>query len=170
MSGTIPSSVGNLLELTTFNMSTNQLFGTIPDSLGNLQFLQDIYLNHNLLSGTLPSSLGNLGSLQNLVLNTIALPQISCSLSTVNSSHSNLLTLGIHEVFYFDCDLTLPEITFNNLIFNLSLPLVNTNFLAIHPESLTFSYKAIGSNIFIANFKISSYFSKKRFFKAFFNK
>ena len=42
---------------------SNQLSGTIPTSLGSLTNLTELYLNNNQLSGTIPASLGNLTNL-----------------------------------------------------------------------------------------------------------
>lgn len=69
LSGTIPSELGNLLELKWLYFQENQLSGTIPSTLGNLD-LRSLYLYDNQLSGTIPSSLGNLSNLYFLDLGT----------------------------------------------------------------------------------------------------
>ncbi len=61
--GTIPTSMGNLLSLQFFSIVINQLTGTIPPSLGNLTNLGWLRIADNQLSGSLPTSLGNLSSL-----------------------------------------------------------------------------------------------------------
>jgi hypothetical protein len=60
LSGNISSSLGKLLSLVAINLSYNQLSGSIPSSLGNPQSLSDLNLSYNQLSGAIPSSLGNL--------------------------------------------------------------------------------------------------------------
>jgi Leucine-rich repeat (LRR) protein len=42
----------------------NKLTGAIPTSLGNLMNLQELKLQMNALSGSIPSSLGNIKTLQ----------------------------------------------------------------------------------------------------------
>ncbi|KAI3793183.1 hypothetical protein L1987_35798 [Smallanthus sonchifolius] len=60
ISGSIPSSVGNLLGLTSVSLGQNNFTGIIPESIGKLQNLQERYLDTNHLSGVIPTSLGNL--------------------------------------------------------------------------------------------------------------
>jgi hypothetical protein len=65
LSGTIPSSLGQLVSLQTLDLSYNlQISGTIPSSLGQLRNLKEVYLFLNQLSGTIPASLGSLSNLQ----------------------------------------------------------------------------------------------------------
>ena len=89
LSGTIPSSLGNLTNLqilisttTTLGIHSyftwqpnkpkgldlynNRLSGSIPTSLGNLTNLTYLNLYNNQLSGPIPPELGNLTNLQNL--------------------------------------------------------------------------------------------------------
>src|SRR6266536_4970515 len=61
--GSIPSSLGNLTNLGFIELADNQLSGGIPSSFGNLTRLQNLQLQGNQLSGSIPSSLGNLTGL-----------------------------------------------------------------------------------------------------------
>ncbi len=95
LKGTIPSSLGNLVNLTYLNLGSdwfddplfNRLTGSIPSSIGNLINLQSLDLDDNLLSGGIPPSLGNLLNLTNLELNG---NQLSDS---IPSSLGNLVNL-----------------------------------------------------------------------------
>ncbi|GAA0708385.1 hypothetical protein [Dokdonella soli] len=60
--GTLPSSLGNLTELQTFQVGYNQLSGSIP-SLNGLSKLQKFYAYANHLSGSIPA----LSGMSNLV-------------------------------------------------------------------------------------------------------
>jgi Leucine-rich repeat (LRR) protein len=51
LSGGIPSSLGNLVNLQFLALNYNQFSGSIPSSLGNLVNLQILALNSNQLSG-----------------------------------------------------------------------------------------------------------------------
>ncbi|HET7115445.1 MAG TPA: leucine-rich repeat domain-containing protein, partial [Hanamia sp.] len=50
------------------SLVSNQLTGSLPSSIGNLTNLQELELGSNQLSGSIPSSLGNLPNLQYLDL------------------------------------------------------------------------------------------------------
>lgn len=60
ISGSIPSSIGNLVGLTRLFLAGNNFTGVVPESIGKLQNLQELYLYDNHFSGVIPSSIGNL--------------------------------------------------------------------------------------------------------------
>jgi Leucine-rich repeat (LRR) protein len=69
LTGTIPSSLGNLVNMRDFDLSGNALSGSIPSSLGNMtQVNVEIDLHNNLLTGGLPASFQNLTQLTTLDL------------------------------------------------------------------------------------------------------
>ena len=68
LTGTIPSTLGNLSALVSLLLYDNQLTGTIPSTLGNLSALKYLGLSNNQLTGTIPSTLGNLTNLTELDL------------------------------------------------------------------------------------------------------
>ena len=68
LTGTIPSSLGNLANLETLDLSFNQLSGSIPPELGNLANLRELELWGNELTGSIPPELGDLANLQELEL------------------------------------------------------------------------------------------------------
>ena len=55
MTGTIPSSIGDLIHLKELRLSRNQLVGTIPSSIGGLVDLKHLHVDGNRqLTGALP--------------------------------------------------------------------------------------------------------------------
>ncbi|KAI4310437.1 hypothetical protein MLD38_035415 [Melastoma candidum] len=68
LSGDIPSSLGNLIRLNRLNLFSNQLAGEIPSFLGSLTNLRTLDLSDNRLSGKIRSTLGNLIRLNELGL------------------------------------------------------------------------------------------------------
>jgi len=70
LTGVIPSTIGNLVNLEGLYLASNQLSGEIPSSIGNLVNLNDLYLSYNQLSGEIPSSIGNLVNLIELYLSS----------------------------------------------------------------------------------------------------
>ncbi|CAL5340946.1 hypothetical protein CsSME_00025155 [Camellia sinensis var. sinensis] len=63
LTGTLPSSIGNLNQLTTLILIGCSFSGPIPDSIGSLQQLVFLALNANSFSGPIPPSIGNLSNL-----------------------------------------------------------------------------------------------------------
>ena len=55
--------------LTCLNLGWNQLTGSIPASLGKLINLEYLYLYNNQLTGSIPVSLGKLTNLKNYGMN-----------------------------------------------------------------------------------------------------
>ncbi len=93
LGGEIPSSLGNLTNLQSLYLDSNQLTGSIPASLGNLTNLQSLYLSGNGLTGSVPAELGNLTNLRyfNLSYNNLTLGSIPAWLLGL----TNLRGLGL---------------------------------------------------------------------------
>ena len=68
LSGSIPSSLGDLTRLVGLDLQNNELTGVIPSSLGNLARLEYLNLSSNQLTGRIPASLGKLTKMRELIL------------------------------------------------------------------------------------------------------
>ena len=68
-SGTLPSQIGLLIQLTTLYLNANSFSGTIPSQLGLVTTLSTLTLSSNSFSGTLPGSLTSLTSISNFPIN-----------------------------------------------------------------------------------------------------
>ncbi|OWM83861.1 hypothetical protein CDL15_Pgr004292 [Punica granatum] len=59
ISGTIPPEIGNLKKMNQLDLGFCEFTGQIPHTFGNLTMLTLLHLSRNSLQGTIPSSLGN---------------------------------------------------------------------------------------------------------------
>nr|GEZ19167.1 leucine-rich repeat protein [Tanacetum cinerariifolium] len=66
--GSLPSSIGSLVGLTTLGLGSNQFEGKIPSTIGKLQNLQILELSRNQFSRPIPDAIGNLSLLIQLGL------------------------------------------------------------------------------------------------------
>ncbi len=94
LSGTIPTELGDLTSLQTLSLYSNSLSGTIPTELGDLTSLQTLSLYSNSLSGTIPTELGDLTSLQTLSLYSNSL---SGTIPTELGDLTSLQTLSLYS-------------------------------------------------------------------------
>jgi hypothetical protein len=69
LTGSIPSEVLSLLDMTTLVLDNNKLTGTIPTEIGLLKKLTHLDLHENRLSGVIPSQIHELINLRYLNLN-----------------------------------------------------------------------------------------------------
>ena len=68
LTGSLPPELGNLSKLVYLDLINNSLTGSIPPELGRLTGLLNLWLDQNALSGAIPPDLGDLGSLRQLRL------------------------------------------------------------------------------------------------------
>jgi len=102
LNGTIPSSFGNLVKLTGMDLGNNQLTGPVPSFLGNMAQLNELYMSNNQLSGLIPSSLGSCTQLTRLLLHNNKLTGVPLSLKLVASDIillPNPMTLVPYDLF-----------------------------------------------------------------------
>ncbi|XP_028111578.1 probable LRR receptor-like serine/threonine-protein kinase At3g47570 [Camellia sinensis] len=92
--GTIPSTIGNLVNLTVLSMGNNQLTGTIATNIGNLQKLQRLSFAINHLSGKIPDSMGNLSLLNELYM---ANNRLEGTIPSSLGNCQNLLSLRLDQ-------------------------------------------------------------------------
>jgi hypothetical protein len=81
LSGEIPESIDNLVNLRYFNLKYNRLSGQIPQSIGNFDILTNLSFAHNQLSGIIPESICNLVENRNnfyLYKNQLCPPYPAC--------------------------------------------------------------------------------------------
>ena len=117
LTGSIPSSLGNLQALYNLVLDGNQLTGEIPASLGNLSNLRWLWLSNNQLTGEIPDALGNLTNLEDMVLGQNGLTgEIPATLG--NLSGLTLLGLDNNELTG-EIPAALGNLT--NLVFELRL-------------------------------------------------
>ena len=93
LTGTLPSSLGDLSRLEVLSLFDNQLTGPIPPELANLSNLTRLHLDQNGLTGSIPAGLGSLSNLNRLTLNENQLTgQIPAQLGSL--TNLNQLALG----------------------------------------------------------------------------
>ncbi|KAK1267840.1 putative leucine-rich repeat receptor-like serine/threonine-protein kinase [Acorus gramineus] len=121
ISGSIPSGIAELSNLTLLNLSSNLLNGTVPAEFGRFQRLERLILSNNLLSGAIPSSIGGVCTLGLLDLSMNRLhgeiPASLGNLSRLSELHlpKNSLSGGI-PVSLSNCEnLNKLDLSYNRL-------------------------------------------------------
>jgi hypothetical protein len=64
MSGTIPASIANILNISTLRLNTNEFSGTLPPELGQCTLMRIFKMYSNRFVGTLPASYGNFSKVE----------------------------------------------------------------------------------------------------------
>ncbi|CAL9091834.1 unnamed protein product [Musa textilis] len=96
--GNIPAEIGNLMNLTTIDASSNHLHGIIPPTLGRLSRLERLHLERNQFVREIPATIGNLSSLVELDLSgNYFMGEIPATLG--NLSRLDSLLLHTNELY-----------------------------------------------------------------------
>jgi hypothetical protein len=148
LDGPIPTSIGDLVNLTVLNLGGNKVSGSIPGSLSNLSTLEDLLLFENSLNGQIPSSLANISTLRFIDLNHNSLD------GSIPIQLGNLLNL--HTL-----DISSNKLTgdFPVEIINLIPPSSNSSSLQGGGQlsTLNIDYNALNSNSSIVNNALDNY-------------
>ncbi|GLJ13973.1 hypothetical protein SUGI_0223460 [Cryptomeria japonica] len=144
--GNIPDEIGNLTELTNFNLSDNNVIGQVPSALGHLKNLQLLDLSSNKLQGSIPLEFK---MLVNLVYLLLALNRISGEipsnlgslqqLTELQLSH-NELTGRIPNAIGQCSRLLKIDLSCNSLTRNIPMEISNLSSLAFY---LNFSHNSL---------------------------
>ena len=101
LTGSIPTEIGNLTNLTNLGLYGNDLTGSIPSEIGNLTYLISLYLSSNQLTGSIPSEIGNLTNLTDLFLSsnqlTGEIPESICDLN-IDWSNSDYFWISNNQL------------------------------------------------------------------------
>nr|CAB3474616.1 unnamed protein product [Digitaria exilis] len=109
LSGLLPTSIGNLKQLTTLLFDNNQLSGPIPDEIGSITTLQILNFADNQLRGTMPD-LSALTKLNAIILSNNAFSGTFDMTDLTNNEHFQQLEtslwteLGLHPGSVFLSD------------------------------------------------------------------
>jgi Leucine-rich repeat (LRR) protein len=90
--GTLPSQIGQLINLQTLDVSNNELTGSLPTEIGQLINLQTLDAYGNQLTGSLPTEIGELANLQYF---DVSWNQLTGSLPTQIGKFTNLTYLNV---------------------------------------------------------------------------
>ena len=123
LTGSIPSEIGNLVNLKSLDLFDNEFTGSIPPEIGNLINLTELFLHSNPgLTGSIPPQIGNLVNLTTLDLRG---NELTGSIPSEIGNLTNLtyLNLSGNELTGF-----IPSEIWN---------LTNLNYIILHSNELT---------------------------------
>ena len=92
LTGSMPSEIGCLTNLTYMWLGMNQLTGEIPIEIGNLMNLEQLNLYGNDLTGSIPSEIGNL---INLTMLDLSVNQFTGGIPSEIGNLTNLTTFNL---------------------------------------------------------------------------
>lgn len=136
LSGYIPSTIGNLSNLKYLNLGNNKLSGSIPGSFGKLSNLTHLFLDSNSLRGYIPAEFANLHNLQYLMLNH---NNLNGDVSVLANLNLQRLNLSYNEFTYDGLELVASNFKGQMLIYRKQA------LLTVHKNGNSFSVSAGGT-------------------------
>jgi len=133
ITGSIPSTLGDVLELKILSLENNAISGKIPTELGLLSDMTHLQLDGNILSGSVPSQIGNVDKLE--VFDASRNRDLGGSISSWLGNLRNLRTFMIFDCAFYG---SLPT-TFN-LLKSLKEIILGNNKLTGNIDVLTGLY------------------------------
>ncbi|CAH8389217.1 unnamed protein product [Eruca vesicaria subsp. sativa] len=146
LSGRIPSSLGELSNLSVFRLASNHFNGEVPSSFGNLKQLTSLTVDFNQLTGNFPSALLNLTNLRLIRLDsnqfTGSLPPNMGQLSKLESFYAsdNFLTGAIPSSLFQISSLTeirLENNQFSDIVRFENISLSNLQYLFLRSNNFS---------------------------------
>eukprot|EP01018_Ginkgo_biloba_P007389 Gb_29414 [translate_table: standard] len=110
LTGHIPDGVGSLRNLQMLSLSSNRLSGTIPKGFQNLTFLSYLDLSNNQLNGTIPAFIGNIKGLRYLDLRNNMFRGVM-PFNTAFVKNLNTFKVGANPDLCFNSSILLPAIS-----------------------------------------------------------
>ena len=133
LTGSLPSEIGTLSNLTTFLAETTGLEGSLPAAMGSLQKLTNLQLNNNNITGTIPAEWAGMTALKNFSLsNTKISGPLPAALFT-GWKHIGSLMLHSNPNLTGSLPEAIGNMTTDNTGFNVHL--YDCNFTGGIPES-----------------------------------
>ena len=133
LTGSLPSDMGNLVNLESFLAVTTGLGGQLPASMGNLTKMNNLQLSKNNISGTIPAEWAGMTELKNLGLYSTNLSTPLPEAIFTSWKHIGTLLLYDNQNMNGPLPEALGNMTTDNTIFNIQM--YNCNFTGGIPES-----------------------------------
>lgn len=129
ISGTLPTTISNLTNAITLELGSNQLTGFIPPLIANLSSLERLDMSYNQFTGSIPTGIGTMTSLKQLFFHVNQLSGV------LPASIGNLVNLTSFSVFNNQLSGTVPG-SLANLINLTSLVLSVNQFTGDLPSGI----------------------------------